>query len=157
MSFLMEKAHKDFDIVMMAKKENDEYYMDICCYHIQQAIEKLLKAFIELKGERYAFTHDVSRLYENYIQLGGKPISYLDLMGGTLTAWESGSRYKDSFFATMRELDSAIEIYHTLDQFVSKEADSFFDLIPDSFKEKYPDREICIREFKQAIQEDRHF
>ena len=60
------------------QKVNDELYLDICCYHIQQAIEKL--------------------------------------MAGTITDWEASSRYKESFFATAKQLENAVNIYRELER-----------------------------------------
>lgn len=50
MCLLLEKARKDYDTVICMQKVNDELYLDICCYHIQQAIEKVIKCSIELNG-----------------------------------------------------------------------------------------------------------
>lgn len=116
MCVLLEKARKDYDVVQTMKQINDEVYLDICCYHIQQAIEKLLKCSIELKGNRYAFTHDISRHYADYINSGWDSLDTLELMSGTLTDWEAGSRYKESFFATTKQLETAISIYEELEK-----------------------------------------
>ena len=40
MCLLLEKARKDYDTAVYMQKLNDEYYLDICCYHIEQAIER---------------------------------------------------------------------------------------------------------------------
>lgn len=40
MCVLLEKARKDYDVVKTMKAINDELYLEICCYHIEQAIEK---------------------------------------------------------------------------------------------------------------------
>ncbi len=116
MCYLLDKARKDYNVVKELYRINDEMYLDICCYHIQQAIEKILKCSIELKGSRYEFTHNIARLYQDFIACGWEEIRDLQLMAGTLTDWEAGSRYKESFFATTADLQTAMELYQTLEE-----------------------------------------
>ena len=116
MCLLLEKARKDYDVVLTMQKVNDELYLDICCYHIQQAIEKLLKCSIELRGERYPFTHAITPLYDFYVKSGWEELELLELMAGTITDWEASSRYKESFFATAKQLENAVNIYRELER-----------------------------------------
>ena len=96
------------------QKINDELYLDVCCYHTQQAIEKLLKCSIELKGVTYEFTHSIITLYAQYISVGWDEIEMLELMSGTITGWEASSRYKESFVATVKQLEAAKGLYEIL-------------------------------------------
>ena len=57
MCLLLEKARKDYDTAVYMQKINDEYYLDICCYHMEQAIEKVLKCSVELRGKKFSYTH----------------------------------------------------------------------------------------------------
>lgn len=116
MCLLLEKARKDYDTVICMQKVNDELYLDICCYHIQQAIEKIIKCSVELKGVRYPYEHSISKLYSVYVEAGWPEYRDLRMMAGTLTDWESSARYKDSFAATVSQLSDAIEIYKTLEE-----------------------------------------
>lgn len=70
------------DVVNTMQKVNDEMYLDVCCYHTQQAIEKLLKCSIELKGVNYEFTHSITKLYSQYVSAGWDEIEILELMAG---------------------------------------------------------------------------
>lgn len=114
MCLLMEKAKKDMDVVNTMQKINDKLYLDVCCYHTQQAIEKLLKCSIELKGVTYEFTHSIITLYAQYISVGWGEIEMLELMSGTITGWEASSRYKESFVATVKQLEAAKGLYEIL-------------------------------------------
>lgn len=116
MCLLLEKARKDYDTVICMQKVDDELYLDICCYHIQQAIEKMLKCSIELKGFRYSYEHSISKLYGEYINAGWPEYKDLRMMAGTLTDWESSAGYKDSFAATISQLADALEIYKELEK-----------------------------------------
>lgn len=114
MCLLMEKAQKDMDVVNTMQKINDELYLDVCCYHTQQAIEKLLKCSIELKGVAYELTNSITKLYTQYVSVGWDEIEMLELMSGTLTDWEASSGYKESFVATVKQLEAAKGLYEIL-------------------------------------------
>lgn len=116
MCLLLEKARKDYDTAIYMQKVNDELYLGICCFHIQQAIEKVLKCSIELKGFRYPYEHSISKLYGVYINAGWPEYKDLRMMAGTLTDWESSAGYKDSFAATISQLADALEIYNELEK-----------------------------------------
>lgn len=116
MCLLLEKARKDYDTAVYMQKLNDEYYLDICCYHIEQAIEKVLKCSIELRGKKFSYTHVLAKTYEEYVSAGWPELKDLRLMTGTLTDWEAGARYKDSFAATVSQLNDAMEIYKELEK-----------------------------------------
>lgn len=111
---IKEISQKDMDVVNTMQKVNDEMYLDVCCYHTQQAIEKLLKCSIELKGVNYEFTHSITKLYSQYVSAGWDEIEILELMAGTITDWEASSRYKESFVATVKQLNTAKGLYDEL-------------------------------------------
>lgn len=111
---IKEISQKDMDVVNTMQKVNDEMYLDVCCYHTQQAIEKLLKCSIELKGVNYEFTHSITKLYSQYVSAGWDEIEILELMAGTITDWEASSRYNESFVATVKQLNTAKGLYDEL-------------------------------------------
>ena len=111
---IKEISQKDMDVVNTMQKVNDEMYLDVCCYHTQQAIEKLLKCSIELKGVNYEFIHSITKLYSQYVSAGWDEIEILELMAGTITDWEASSRYKESFVATVKQLNTAKGLYDEL-------------------------------------------
>ena len=117
MSSLCDKAIRDIKTVEWAKSQLgiDEDFMDIACYHTEQAIEKLLKFIIELSGEEYPKTHDITRLCA--VIEKAKIVTLPDnliMMSETLTLWESTSRYRDIFKATVRQLEIAEKIFEEL-------------------------------------------
>ena len=114
MCLLMEKAQKDMDVVNTMQKINDELYLDVCCYHTQQAIEKLLKCSIELKGVTCEFTNSITKLYTQYVSVGWDEIEMLELMSGTITGWEASSGYEESFVATVNQLEAAKALYEII-------------------------------------------
>jgi HEPN domain-containing protein len=113
MSDLCNKAIRDIKTMEWARSQlgSDEDYMDIACYHAQQAIEKLLKFIIEISGVEYPKTHDITRLLVAIETLPGIILpDTLIMMSETLTLWESSSRYRDIFKATIRQLEIASKI-----------------------------------------------
>ena len=62
-SFLLQKAHHDE--VLVQEVLNAEHVADeIVGFHCQQALEKLLKALLSLRGVRYRKTHDLRELMD---------------------------------------------------------------------------------------------
>jgi len=117
MSDLCNKAIRDIKTVEWARSQlgADEDFMDIACYHSQQAIEKLLKFIIEISGEDYPKTHDIARLCVVIEILPNITLpDTLIMMSETLTLWEATSRYRDIFKATTRQLVIAQEIFDEL-------------------------------------------
>ena len=47
---------------LLKEPENDEAYMNAVAYHLQQAVEKTLKAFLECVGVTVPNTHDIDKL-----------------------------------------------------------------------------------------------
>ncbi len=120
---LLRKAEKDYKVFKSLSAEWDEEYLDLACYHLQQAIEKLLKKYIELSGENYDYTHNITELYLRCTKLGLPENEGLDLMGGTITGWEASSRYGDSFVATSAQIKKASSVYESLYVIVKGKSD----------------------------------
>ena len=116
MCMLLQKARKDYDTYETMYKINDEWDLDVCCYHLQQAIEKVLKCSIELRGHKYSYKHTISLIYAQYLDAGWDELPELEMMAGTITQWESDSRYRDSLYATHNQVLKAAEIYKILEK-----------------------------------------
>ncbi|MCL1877620.1 MAG: HEPN domain-containing protein [Defluviitaleaceae bacterium] len=63
---LYNRAVSDFRAgkILMQNMDTDENLVDIVGYHLQQAVEKLLKFQIEMQGDTYPFTHDIAVLMD---------------------------------------------------------------------------------------------
>lgn len=59
---LLQKARQDLDLVVSVV-DSETVADEIVGFHIQQAIEKAIKAALTRLGSQYEFTHDLSILY----------------------------------------------------------------------------------------------
>lgn len=59
---LLQKARQDFDLVVSVA-DSEAVADEIVGFHIQQAVEKAIKASLTRLGIQYEFTHDLSILY----------------------------------------------------------------------------------------------
>lgn len=111
----LEHARADY-----TKINNNDCYMDSCCFHLQQSIEFLLKGIVEMNGAQYAENHDV-RANLNILNRIGIDIpceKELRAMASTLYSWETESRYKDAFIAAVKDIDDAFDIADKLAEYI---------------------------------------
>ena len=64
----VEKASTDIKTAEILLK-SDDCPTESVCFHAQQAVEKLLKAYLTAKGERTGKTHDIATLLEKCISI----------------------------------------------------------------------------------------
>ena len=82
-------AERDYKTCLLAEKEfPDEYAITAAAYHIQQAVEKVLKGLILIYGGTPEFTHNIAKLYVHLSKLGMELPEELEDISDTLTAWE---------------------------------------------------------------------
>jgi HEPN domain-containing protein len=70
----------------------------IICFHCQQAAEKLLKAFLVVKGQEYPYTHDLFLLLEKILPLNSEAGSLRDPLS-ILMPYAVEIRYPDYGFS----------------------------------------------------------
>lgn len=112
---LAKKAYRSFCIL---KKEDDEALISVCCYLLQQAVEKCLKCAVELKGGKQPWGHDIDELYQKYIESGWESIPELAELADTLTIWEDKSRYNVNFGADINKMQKAVDVYLRLEEVI---------------------------------------
>ena len=111
----LEHAKADY-----SKIDTNDCYLDSCCFHLQQAIEFLLKGIVEMNGAQYAENHDIRANLNLLNKLNVKiPCEKeLRLLASTLYSWETESRYKESFIAAVKDVDEVFEIANTLGNYI---------------------------------------
>lgn len=102
---LCEKVEEDFP---------DEYAVSAASYHIQQAVEKLLKGLILLRGEEPQFTHNITKLAIKCESLGIALPECLDDVTEVLTQWEMTNRYDPFVAFSEKKYGKAREAYRQL-------------------------------------------
>lgn len=105
-------AERDYKTCILAEKEfPDEYAITAAAYHMQQAIEKILKGLILIYGETPEFTHNIAKLQVHLSKLGMELPEELEDISDTLTAWESNLRYDPFINFSEKKYNVAKNIY----------------------------------------------
>lgn len=93
---LFRRAYLDYRAAqnLLTTPENDEAYMNNVAYHLQQAVEKTLKAFLECVGVTIPNTHDIDKLVRMSKDNGSSVIltEWLEEKTDMLTRWETDTR-----------------------------------------------------------------
>ena len=105
---LMKMAQKDFK-AMQGMKDAMLFDEEIFGFHAQQAVEKILKAWLTLLGIKYPRTHDLSLLFYLLEEKGTICTRYLDLV--ELNAFAVQFRY-NAFDMEDERLDRPALIRH---------------------------------------------
>ena len=58
----VEKAEADYDAALLLRPSRKRHARDIVCFHLQQCVEKYLKARLEEAGLSFPKTHDLEQL-----------------------------------------------------------------------------------------------
>lgn len=109
---LFRSARMDFETAYMLweKPYNDEMILNNAAYHLQQAVEKVLKGALECVGVTVPNTHKITKLLEMITNNGANLIitEWLDEHSEMLSEWEAETRYNMDFLVEKRKLDKAI-------------------------------------------------
>ena len=124
----------------LSKIDVDDAYMDDCCYNLQQSIEMILKAIVELNGEQYAENHDIRSNINILNKLGIEIPSQKELrnMASTIYSWETESRYRECFVALKDDINDALKIAEDL----IKYADSLVNIVSGENLKDIPDKKL---------------
>lgn len=91
----VKKAESDWETVIIVSA-HEECPRDTVCFHCQQHVEKLLKAFLTLHGIEAPRTHNLRRLIQLTEPISGD-LSHLKDASDALTIHGVASRYPDDW------------------------------------------------------------
>ncbi len=111
---LLSAALEDLDI---AEKLYELSRYRYACFFAQQAIEKLIKAFLLHRTNSYPFTHSITKLDKEFEYL-------LEIKADGLEDYYTGVRYSPLIVVDEREAKEAIEIAKKVRDFILKKLGS---------------------------------
>lgn len=126
MTEMLDRAEEDYKICKQLETcLPDEFAVRGCVYHIQQANEKALKAYLSLNGIQPPFSHDIGRLVSmaqnDNLDIPEETIR----IANTLTLWESKSRYDPYIFFNKDEYSDAKTSYQKLAELIKSEMETY--------------------------------
>lgn len=96
---------------------------NVAAYHLQQAVEKLLKYQIYQVGtnisNRRMYTHDIRKLLDYASEENFRLIvpDYINNHANSITEWEAGSRYDIGFSV---RIDALKKCYETVNEWIKE-------------------------------------
>ena len=89
-------------------------------FHLQQSVEKYLKAFLVLKGIEFERTHDIRRLVELCSQADPEFHYLLDIGAHFLTEYATETRYPGFHQPTKEEAEESFEVARKALEFIKR-------------------------------------
>lgn len=103
---LMELGRWDLQNAKWNLNESDDIAPRFAAYHIQQAVEKVVKCVLKELGVSYTKTHRINdllaRLPDGQDILSEEWIDWLEENAATLYEWESNARYTEGYTVSRR-------------------------------------------------------
>ena len=140
---LFRRAYLDYKAAenLLKIPENDEAYMNTVAYHLQQAVEKTLKAFLECVGVTVPNTHDIDKLVRMSKNNGSRVVitEWVEEKTDMLTRWETDTRYDIDYCVEKNKVQTGL-----------KEIKEFLDIngLKDELREELQDSHV-----KEKLQE----
>lgn len=104
---MLRMAHKDFN-ALVGMQENPLFADEIFGFHVQQAVEKVLKAWLCVCTDTYPMTHELARLLA-LLESGGVEVeAYWPLVQYTIFAVQA--RYEEGIVDLDEPIDRVMEV-----------------------------------------------
>lgn len=92
---------------------------DMVCFHMQQSVEKYLKAYLTLRQKPFRRTHVLAELIEQCKELDATFDTLYTLQADTLSIYGVEVRYADDFYLpTLEETEQSVKIAQAVRSFV---------------------------------------
>ena len=113
MSKLLRRAKARFESAKLqySRISEDDAYLDMCCFDLQQVLEFTLKFIVEISGSKYKVGHNLLLQLADIDRLGIEiPDKSFYLSNASLfNTWETQTRYFDDFTAVMSLVDETVQ------------------------------------------------
>jgi HEPN domain-containing protein len=94
---------------------------DTICFHMQQCVEKYLKAFLVYHNREISKTHNLTFLFQECIGIDGDFEKLRNTEADELTVYAVGLRYPDDFYMpSLQEAQKAITLAEEVKKFILK-------------------------------------
>lgn len=103
---LWHRAKSDIEVVRVLLKASfqDELHLDIVAYHLQQAVEKLMKYQLEMHGVVPSRTHDLLVLADQFDKINLAVPQWIIDNAETFRDYATKTRYGTDLLASKRKL-----------------------------------------------------
>ncbi len=92
---------------------------DTVCFHMQQCVEKYLKAFLVYNGKEISKTHNIAFVLRQCIELDSSFEKLASVDAALLTVYAVDLRYPDDFYMpSQTESNKAVSIAEEVRQFI---------------------------------------
>ena len=103
------------------KLSSEDMVTEAVCFHSQQVVEKLLKAYLVTRNIEFGKTHNLEFLLELCIKQDSR---FKDINVGNLSFYAVELRYPDEFYTpTAEEARQCIEIARKVNEFVLRKVE----------------------------------
>ena len=116
----IQKAENDF------KTGNDEFLTDdpatdMVCFHMQQCVEKYLKAYLVFYSKEFRKTHNIAELFDLCKDIDSEFEKLYEINAHELTIYVVEIRYPDDFYMPTRdETKECIQIATDVKKFITE-------------------------------------
>ena len=114
----IKKAEADLRIAKKLLELNEETW--VIAFHVEQAVEKYLKAFLIKNNKRFRKTHNIKEILDLCIEIDRDFERLRDIDVEYLTEYATSIRYPGFYEPTKDEVLEAIEIAEKVKDFVLK-------------------------------------
>ena len=112
---LIESAKEDLEVAKLAFERK---FYNSALFHTHQCVEKLLKAYLLYKTNRYPFIHSISRLLQEALELD-KSFEYLvKIKVYKLDKYYTRTRYPPLLKIEEEEIENVLEIAEKARKFI---------------------------------------
>lgn len=113
---LLDRAHSNFKAAKFNWKmaDEDDFFINLTGYLLQQSFELYLKHHLEINGIKYPCTCDLNTLISLLPDADSLIDDRLQLYAGTITTWESKTRYIKNYFLERKNVEKAFSMLEPL-------------------------------------------